>query len=105
MTSLPGRIMTAAIRGYQRWISPLSPPRCRYYPTCSAYAVTAIRRFGALRGGVLAALRIARCWPWNPGGIDDVPRRFSLFYRFTWSKAHEEPRVTPAAWDSPESKE
>lgn len=105
MASVIGRLMLLAIRGYQRWISPLLPPRCRYYPTCSAYAVTAIRRFGAFRGGLLTVLRIARCMPWNRGGIDDVPRRFSPFYRFTWSKAHEEPRVTPEAWDSPEHKE
>lgn len=102
MTGLASRALMAAIRWYQTTISPLTPPRCRYYPSCSAYAVTAIARFGALKGGLLAALRIARCMPWNAGGIDDVPQRFSLFYRFAWSKAHEEPRLTPAAWDSKE---
>lgn len=100
--SVAGRAMGAAIRWYQKWISPLSPPRCRYYPSCSAYALTAIQRFGALRGGLLTVMRICRCMPWNAGGIDDVPRRFSPFYRFSWSKAHEEPRVTPLAWETKE---
>lgn len=86
------------IRFYQRKISPFRPPSCKYYPTCSAYALTAIDRFGAFRGGLLALLRLARCRPWSDGGIDDVPRKFSLFYRFSWSKAHEEPRLVPEAW-------
>ncbi|WP_101616465.1 membrane protein insertion efficiency factor YidD [Bifidobacterium margollesii] len=87
--------MAGAIRWYQRRISPLFGPRCRYYPTCSHYAYTAILRFGAFRGGLLAVMRLMRCRPWNRGGIDDVPQRFSPFYRFSWSKAHEEPRLTP----------
>ncbi|MEE1296770.1 MAG: membrane protein insertion efficiency factor YidD [Bifidobacterium sp.] len=87
--------MVRAIRWYQRHISAWRPPCCRYWPTCSNYAIEAIERFGALRGGTLAALRLLRCRPWSDGGIDDVPRRFSLFYRFSWSKAHEEPRLAP----------
>ncbi|AKV56174.1 hypothetical protein AB656_05755 [Bifidobacterium actinocoloniiforme DSM 22766] len=83
---------------YRRSLSPLSPPCCRYYPTCSTYALTAIERFGACKGGALAVLRLLRCRPWSNGGIDDVPARFSLFYRFRWSKAHEEPRLVPLAW-------
>ena len=55
------------IRGYQLLISPLTPPSCRYYPSCSAYAVTALRRF--------AIRRISRCHPWAPGGVDHVPER------------------------------
>ena len=102
MTSVVGKGMAAAIRWYQTSISPLFPPRCRYYPSCSAYALTAVQRFGAFKGGLLAILRIARCMPWNAGGIDDVPRKFSLFYRFHWSKAHEEPRLVPLAWESKE---
>lgn len=81
----------AAIRWYQRVISPCFPARCKYYPTCSSYALTAIERFGVIRGVALAAARLLRCQPWNNGGIDDVPATFSLFYRFTWSKAHEAP--------------
>lgn len=91
--------MIGAIRWYQRRISPLFGPCCKYYPSCSHYAVTAVARFGALRGGVLAALRLLRCRPWSRGGIDDVPQQFSLFYRFSWSKAHEEPRLTPLNYE------
>ncbi|MEL7666910.1 MAG: membrane protein insertion efficiency factor YidD [Actinomycetota bacterium] len=62
-----------AIRGYRRFISPALPPSCRFTPTCSAYALTAIERHGVVRGGWLAVKRIARCHPWNPGGYDPVP--------------------------------
>jgi putative membrane protein insertion efficiency factor len=65
--------LVLAVRVYQRFISPLTPPSCRFYPSCSSYAVTALTRFGPLRGGWLAARRIGRCHPWNPGGVDDVP--------------------------------
>lgn len=61
-----------AIRGYQMFISPLLPPSCRYYPTCSHYAYQAIARYGLLRGGAKAAWRILRCNPWSPGGFDPV---------------------------------
>ena len=87
----------AALRWYRRKVSPLFSARCKYYPTCSAYALTAITRFGVVRGTLLAVLRLLRCRPWSNGGIDDVPRRFSLLYRFSWSKAHEEPRLAPLA--------
>ncbi len=65
-------IAAALIRLYQRF-SKLTPAVCRFYPTCSCYAHTAILRFGFLRGGWLAVRRIMRCHPWNPGGIDPVP--------------------------------
>lgn len=61
------------VRGYQMAISPLLPPACRYYPSCSAYAIEALERHGALRGAWLAAKRIARCHPFRPGGYDPVP--------------------------------
>ena len=63
------------IKFYQRKISPLFPPRCRYYPTCSQYAVTAIERFGIIRGGLLAVWRLLRCNPLFPGGLDPVPEK------------------------------
>ena len=65
-------IATAPVRLYQRAISPGIPARCRYHPTCSEYAVQAIRRYGVLRGVVLAAWRILRCNPWSHGGVDFV---------------------------------
>jgi putative membrane protein insertion efficiency factor len=67
--------LIAVIRVYQLVISPLTPPSCRYYPSCSAYAVTALERFGPLRGSWLAARRLLRCHPWAPGGVDHVPER------------------------------
>ena len=72
----PRRLRTGllgAIRFYQRAISPALPPRCRFYPTCSAYAVEAIERHGAARGIWLSALRLIKCAPWHPGGYDPLP--------------------------------
>ena len=60
------------LRLYKRWISPAFPPSCRYLPTCSEYAMEAVERYGALRGGVMAAWRVARCHPFAKGGLDPV---------------------------------
>lgn len=96
--SAVGNAMVRAVRWYQRRISTQrSVPCCRYYPSCSNYAIEAVQRFGALKGALLSLLRLLRCRPWSRGGIDDVPRRFSLLYRFRWSKAHEEARLQPMA--------
>ncbi|MEI6224369.1 MAG: membrane protein insertion efficiency factor YidD [Deltaproteobacteria bacterium] len=65
--------LVGLVRVYQRLVSPLLPPACRFYPSCSAYAVTALTRHGAVRGSWLAARRLARCHPFHPGGIDPVP--------------------------------
>ncbi|MCI8500644.1 MAG: membrane protein insertion efficiency factor YidD [Oscillospiraceae bacterium] len=67
------------IRFYQRFLSGLKPPCCRFYPTCSQYALEAVGRFGFFRGGYLALKRILRCNPLFKGGIDPVPERFSFF--------------------------
>ena len=60
------------VRVYQRLISPALPKRCKYHPTCSAYAVQAVKRYGILRGLVLAGWRLLRCNPWSHGGLDPV---------------------------------
>jgi putative membrane protein insertion efficiency factor len=61
------------VRAYRRLVAPALPPACRFYPSCSAYAEGALRRHGAAKGAWLAARRLARCHPLNPGGIDPVP--------------------------------
>jgi len=61
------------LRGYQLLLSPMLGPRCRFYPSCSNYAIEALRVHGAARGSLLAARRVGRCHPWNPGGLDPVP--------------------------------
>lgn len=68
-------IVLAPIRLYQRWISPALPRRCKYEPTCSAYAAQAIRELGVMRGSILAAWRLARCNPFSHGGYDPVEAR------------------------------
>jgi len=65
-------ILIAPIRLYQRTISPALPSRCKYHPSCSEYAVQAVRRYGVLRGVVLAGWRLLRCNPWSHGGVDFV---------------------------------
>jgi putative membrane protein insertion efficiency factor len=66
-------LLAGTIRLYQLLISPLLPPACRFYPSCSAYAREAVIRHGALKGSWLGLRRLARCHPWNDGGVDFVP--------------------------------
>lgn len=66
-------LLLRLLHGYQRWISPALPPACRFYPSCSAYAVDAITRHGALWGGWLTCKRVACCHPYHAGGYDPVP--------------------------------
>jgi uncharacterized protein len=74
------QVVLAPLRVYQRVISPALPRRCKYHPTCSAYAVQAIQGFGILRGSVLAGWRLLRCNPWSHGGYDPVSAQ-TLFRR------------------------
>lgn len=69
-------VVLGLIAWYQRWISPLFPSCCRFYPTCSAYTMEAVRRFGAAKGCWLGLLRVLRCNPLFKGGVDPVPDRF-----------------------------
>ncbi|MGX1573385.1 membrane protein insertion efficiency factor YidD [Cellulosimicrobium funkei] len=70
---VPALTLIGMIRAYQSVISPMTGPTCKYYPSCSQYALTAVRRHGALRGTGLALWRLLRCNPWSLGGVDDVP--------------------------------
>ncbi|HPE67940.1 MAG TPA: membrane protein insertion efficiency factor YidD [Thermotogota bacterium] len=70
-----------AIRFYQRWISPITPPSCRFSPTCSRYSLESFSRFGFLGGLWLSVWRLLRCNPFHPGGNDPVPDKFHFFPR------------------------
>jgi putative membrane protein insertion efficiency factor len=67
-------ILAVVLRGYQRWVSPLLPPACRFEPTCSEYARQALLEHGLVSGGGLTVKRLLRCHPWHPGGFDPVPQ-------------------------------
>ena len=85
-------ILIVPIRAYQRWISPAFAPRCRYYPTCSAYAVQSIRELGPVRGSILAAWRLLRCNPWSHGGVDKLEDRRLFSGTPTRSERHQHTR-------------
>ncbi|MBQ3078942.1 MAG: membrane protein insertion efficiency factor YidD [Clostridia bacterium] len=70
---IPQKSMLVMLRFYKRQISPALPPSCRYIPTCSEYAMQAVEKYGAVKGGYLAARRILRCHPFHKGGYDPVP--------------------------------
>lgn len=72
------RVLQKGVRGYQKYISPLSSPKCRYEPTCSAYALEALEKHGAVKGSLMAVGRICRCHPFVKGGVDPVPDYFTL---------------------------
>ncbi|MBM3671408.1 MAG: membrane protein insertion efficiency factor YidD [Actinobacteria bacterium] len=75
--SVPARLVMLPVRGW-RVVSTRLPPRCRFHPSCSAYALEALTVHGAARGSWLAARRVGRCHPWNPGGLDPVPPRSNV---------------------------
>ncbi|OLO42491.1 membrane protein insertion efficiency factor YidD [Alkalihalophilus pseudofirmus] len=68
-------LLMSIIHIYQKVISPLKPPTCRFHPTCSHYGLESIKRFGALKGGLLTIIRILKCHPFHPGGFDPVPEK------------------------------
>lgn len=70
---LPRQLVVLLLRGYRAVVSPMYGPTCRFYPSCSEYALIAVDRHGVVRGGGLAVWRLLRCNPWNPGGVDLVP--------------------------------
>lgn len=73
ISSFPKKFILVLIRFYKREISPMLPPSCRFTPTCSEYAMQAVEKYGALKGGYLALRRILRCNPFHKGGYDPVP--------------------------------
>jgi uncharacterized protein len=75
LARLLAEVALAPVLVYRRLISPALPARCKYYPSCSAYAVEAVRELGVLRGTILAAWRLARCNPWSHGGVDELSDR------------------------------
>lgn len=85
------KLFILLIKFYRKFISPLKPPVCKYYPTCSCYAMQAIEKFGVIRGTALASWRILRCNPWSLGGIDYVPEKFTFrVKKYDYSQFFEE---------------
>lgn len=72
------KILQSMVRGYQKHISPLTPPSCRYYPSCSHYTWEALEKHGAWKGTIMGGARIVRCNPFASGGIDKVPDHFTV---------------------------
>jgi putative membrane protein insertion efficiency factor len=72
---LPRQLVVLLLRAYRAVVSPVYGPTCRFYPSCSEYALIAVERYGVVHGGWLAVRRLLRCHPWNPGGVDPVPPR------------------------------
>lgn len=68
-------VLMGFITFYQKAISPFKPPSCRFYPSCSQYGLEALKRFGAIKGGYLTIIRIFKCHPFHPGGVDLVPEK------------------------------
>ena len=71
-------VFSLPIRFYRKFVSPCKPPCCKYYPTCSTYALAAVEKHGIIKGTALATWRLLRCNPWSLGGIDYVPEKFTF---------------------------
>ena len=85
-------VFLVPVKLYRRLISPLIPARCKYYPSCSTYAVQAVRELGVVRGTIVAGWRLARCNPWSHGGVDELADR-SLFRDHACEHGHEHGRA------------
>jgi uncharacterized protein len=107
---LPARAVIFAIELYRTYVSPLRLPTCRFTPTCSQYAVDALSEYGLLKGGWLAAVRLAKCGPWHRGGWDPIPERRNDI-REDIDRHGDEPLARRVesnavdAWDSPAKQE
>jgi uncharacterized protein len=88
-------LLLAPIRFYQRFVSPALPARCKYHPSCSQYAIDAVRELGILRGTIVAAWRLARCNPWSNGGVDPIEAR-TLFRGRPRRRAQSRPKELPS---------
>lgn len=100
MKRLLTALLIAPIRLYQRFISPAFAPRCRYYPTCSAYAEQAIRELGPIRGSILAGWRLLRCNPFSHGGVDELSDR--RLFRHAPTRFERADRQRPAHTQGPD---
>jgi uncharacterized protein len=94
---LPAATVVLALRLWQLVVSPLYGPTCRFYPSCSSYALEAVDRHGLVRGGWLAIRRLGRCHPWNPGGVDLVPPKAGTTPAAPVSMEDARPSNVPAA--------
>lgn len=87
------KIFIILVRIYQKLISPIFPPSCRYYPTCSNYMINALKKHGPILGLIMGIFRILRCNPFVRGGVDPVPDRFTIF-RNSHPERYEDPIIT-----------
>ncbi|PWN02554.1 membrane protein insertion efficiency factor YidD [Nocardioides silvaticus] len=94
-------LLVALLRGYRAVISPLYGDVCRYYPSCSAYALEAVQTHGSIKGSWLAVRRLGRCHPWAAGGVDHVPAKTSRRDRAAEAASHHAPSIEQGAASGP----
>jgi len=97
LIGVPRRVVVLGLRLYRLVVSPLYGPTCRFYPSCSEYALIAVDRHGVVRGGWLAVRRLLRCHPWNPGGVDPVPPLEGHAKSGESSTAADDPNSAPSS--------